>query len=157
MYLHPCMHMYMLTYQVLMPKMILGRPVERNHQLRLVLAVQLEDVPRRQVPLAQASAQRHLQPSSWPRSAKLHMYKHCYMLVTKCLVLRVLVYVVASALPAKLWVVRSIPPGYREDVFSRVFRPRMKFIPRYVVLYPGLKVYINKFQVGMYLHTYIHQ
>jgi hypothetical protein len=137
MYLHPCMHMYMLTYQVLMPKMILGRPVERNHLLRLVLAVQLEDVPRRQVPLAQASAQRHLQPSSWPRSAKLHMYKHCYMLVTKCLVLRVHIYVVASALPAKLWVVRSIPSRVQRGRFLTSFPPENEvytsvcsFVPR---------------------------
>ena len=37
-------------------------PMEGDYLLRLVLAVQLEDVPGSQVPLAQACAQRHLQP-----------------------------------------------------------------------------------------------
>ena len=36
--------------------------MEGDYLLRLVLAVQLEDVPGSQVPLAQAGAQRHLQP-----------------------------------------------------------------------------------------------
>jgi hypothetical protein len=50
-----------------------GDPLEGHRLLRLVLFVQPEDVPRHEVPLAQASAQRHLQSSSWTRYYKINV------------------------------------------------------------------------------------